>query len=117
MQISTAIHLMRQACVLRHFSFKTDKTYVYWLGRYGAFLQDQRIKTWTTEQKIERFLTVLATAGSSASTQNQAFNALRFFYRDPWQPVKVCESALKGGKPLKGLKVRKSGYTPVETGC
>ncbi len=64
--------------MLWHFSFKTEKTYVYWLGRYGAFLQDQPAKTWTTEQKIERFLTVLATSGGSASTQNQASTRSQF---------------------------------------
>ncbi len=53
MQISTAIRLMREPRVLRHFSFKTEKTYVYWLGRYGAFLHDQPVKTWTTEGKVE----------------------------------------------------------------
>ncbi len=67
-----------RTCVLWHFSFKTEKTYVYWLGRYGAFLQDQPAKTWTTEQKIERFLTVLATSGGSASTQNQASTRSQF---------------------------------------
>ena len=82
MQISNAIHLMRETCVLRHFSFKTEKTYVYWLKRYSDFLKDQPVTSWTTEQKIERFLTLLATGGGSASTQNQAFNALLFFYRE-----------------------------------
>ena len=82
MQIPIAIHLMRETCVLRHFSFKTEKTYVYWLKRYGEFLKDQPVASWTTEQKIERFLTLLATGGGSASTQNQAFNALLFFYRE-----------------------------------
>src|SRR5512133_3399100 len=82
MQISTAIHLMRETCVLRHFSLKTEKTYVYWIRRYSEFLKHQPVQTWTTEQKMERFLTLLAKAGGSASTQNQAFNALLFFYRD-----------------------------------
>jgi len=81
MQIPHAIRLMRETCVLRHFSIKTEKTYTYWLRRYGAFLKDQPVKSWTTEQKIERFLTLLAMGGASASTQNQAFNALLFFYR------------------------------------
>src|SRR5208282_1360844 len=33
-----------------------------------------------SEHKIERFLTDLATHGIAASTQNQAFNAVLFFY-------------------------------------
>jgi hypothetical protein len=47
-----------------------------------VFFKDQPVKSWTTEQKMERFLTLLATGGGLASTQNQAFNALLFFYRD-----------------------------------
>ena len=72
MQIPIAIHLMRETCVLRHFSFKTEKTYIYWVRRYSAFLKDQPVASWTTQQKIERFLTLPAAAGGSASTQNQA---------------------------------------------
>jgi hypothetical protein len=34
-----------------------------------------------SEQKLERFLTLLAKQDVAASTQNQAFNALNFFYR------------------------------------
>jgi integrase len=36
----------------------------------------------SSEQKMERFLTELALKDVSASTQNQAFNAILFFYRD-----------------------------------
>ena len=38
--------------------------------------------TGATEQKLEAFLSRLAREGVSASTQNQAFNALLFFYRE-----------------------------------
>src|SRR5512138_3004086 len=79
MNISNAIHLVRETCALRHFSIKTEKTYVYWLGRYGTFLKDQpdqRLLSATSEQKMEAFLTRLAREGMAASTQNQAFNAV-----------------------------------------
>ncbi len=39
---------MRETCVLRHLSFKTGKTYVYWLRRYSEFLKDQPVASWTT---------------------------------------------------------------------
>ena len=82
MNISNAIHLVRETCALRHFSIKTGKTYVYWLGRYGAFLKLRPGTPDTTEQKMEAFLGGLAKEGVSASTQNQAFNAVLFFYRE-----------------------------------
>jgi hypothetical protein len=66
--------------MLRHLSINTEKTYIHWLGRYASFLGDQpSAKLLTTEQKIEGFLTRLAITGVSASTQNQAFNALLSF--------------------------------------
>ena len=36
----------------------------------------------TSEEKFERFLTQIAKRGGSASTQNQAFNAINFLYRE-----------------------------------
>ncbi len=73
---------MRELCVLRHLSINTEKTYIHWLGRYGLFLKDPKLKHLTPERKMEAFLTRLALSGVAASTQNQAFNALLCFYRD-----------------------------------
>jgi integron integrase len=72
---------MREVCALKHLSINTEKTYTHWLGRYGTFLRDPKLKSLTTEKKIEAFLTRLALTGMSASTQNQAFNAILFLYR------------------------------------
>ena len=73
---------MREVCALRHLSINTEKSYTHWLGRFGAFLKDKTFKSSTSAMKMEAFLTRLALTGVSASTQNQAFNALLFFYRD-----------------------------------
>ncbi len=100
MKISHAIRLVRETCALRHFSFKTEKTYTYWLCRYGTFLKDHRATPWPTEQKIEAFLSRLAKEGVSASTQNQAFNALLFFYRE------VLKQELG---PINSLRAKQSG--------
>ena len=94
------------------------KTYTHWLGRFGSFLKDKRFKTLTPEKKMEAFLTRLAISDVSASTQNQAFNALLFFYRDVLKqelgpvdslrakrPVTIRQSPSQGGFPrLCGLK-------------
>jgi integron integrase len=55
---------------------------LYWLKQYAAFCA-KRSDGGTSEDKIAAFLTVLATQRKvSASTQNQALNALAFLYRD-----------------------------------
>lgn len=64
---------------LRHLSLSTERCYLGWLERFIAWLEQSR-RGGTSEQKIEAFLTRLAKGGCAASTQNQAFNALLFFY-------------------------------------
>ena len=82
MEIHHAIRLLRETCALKHLALNTEKSYTQWLGRYAAFLKAPSPKPLVTaEHKIEAFLTSLALSGVSASTQNQAFNALLFFYR------------------------------------
>jgi site-specific recombinase XerD len=63
------------------------------------FLADGHAAGQPSEQKVEAFLTQLAHQGVSASTQNQAFNALVFFYREViGQPVGNV-AALRAKKP------------------
>ena len=99
MNIPHAIRLVRETCVLRHFSFKTEKTYVHWLRRYGAFLKEAPGTALPTEKKIEAFLTRLAISGITGSTQNQAFNALLFFYRDVLKRELGPVDALRAKRP------------------
>jgi len=63
MQIQHAIRLMREVCALRHLSINTEKSYTHWLGRYGSFLKDPKLKALTPERKMEAFLTHLALTG------------------------------------------------------
>lgn len=65
----------------QHKAIATERTYVHWLSRFMPALY-QMPSGLASEQKIERFLTELAMRDVSASTQNQAFNAILFFYRD-----------------------------------
>jgi len=83
MLISNAMTLVRETGMLRHLSINTEKSYIHWLRRYGAFLLNQRaLGLASSAEKLGAFLTSLAKTGISASTQNQAFNALLFFYRE-----------------------------------
>jgi site-specific recombinase XerD len=82
MQLLQALNLLNETCAIRHYSLKTQKSYSHWLRRYSAFLKDPKFKLLSPEEKLEAFLTRLALSGISASSQNQAFNALLFFYRD-----------------------------------
>ncbi len=67
---------------LRHYSLSTEKTYLGWIGRFKSFLKD-RDPHLLEANDMKNYLTHLALHGRvSASTQNQAFNALLFLYRN-----------------------------------
>lgn len=73
---------LRQAIQTRHYSYKTEKAYVHWIKRFILF-HNKRHPTEMGEAEIGWFLSSLATDFRvSASTQNQALNALLFLYRE-----------------------------------
>jgi hypothetical protein len=81
--MNAAQALEKLADVVRwmHFPLSTEQCYCGWLKRYCA-----HVKTLPphlpSEQKSERFLTALAKNHVAASTQNQAFNAIVFCYKE-----------------------------------
>ena len=65
----------------KHYSRRTEKSYINWMYRYILFHHKRHPKEMGI-QEIEAFLTHLAVQEKvSASTQNQAFNAILFLYR------------------------------------
>ncbi len=74
------IHRLRTEIKLRHYSVKTLKAYVFWVRTFSKYLKN-RLPAGLREEDARKFLTFLATEEKvSASTQNQAFSALLFFY-------------------------------------
>jgi len=71
---------VRGAIRLRHYSIRTEQSYVSWIKRYIIFHNMKHPRD-MGRPEIEAFLTHLAVGLKvSASTQNQAFNALLFLY-------------------------------------
>jgi len=71
---------VRQAICTRHYSDRTEKAYIHWIKRF-IYFHNKRHPVDMAETEIAQFLSSLATAGRvTASTQNQAFNALLFLY-------------------------------------
>ena len=66
---------------VRHYSILTLKTYTLWVRYFQTFTRSLDPKSLSADH-VKAFLTFLVvTKKVSASTQNQAFNALLFFYR------------------------------------
>ena len=76
------VELVRRAIRLRHYSRRTETTYVRWVVRFVRF-HGLRHPRELGAREVEDFLADLAVRGRvSASTQNQARAALLFLYRD-----------------------------------
>jgi hypothetical protein len=69
----------------RHLASASERSYSAWLGRYCGFLKGLPLHL-PGEHKLERFPTVLVQKDVAASTQNQAFNAIIFFYKEALKP-------------------------------
>lgn len=90
---------------LQHYSYQTEKTYVYWIRQYIFFHRITHPKDLGATQ-IEAFLTHLAVVKNvSASTQNQALAALLFLYKEV---LRADLPRLAGFSPAK-----KSSRVPV----
>ncbi len=67
--------------LVRHYSPKTLKTYQGWVRQFQTFTKSKLPESLSTTD-VKDFLTFLAVERKvSATTQNQAFNSLLFFYR------------------------------------
>ena len=75
------LDLMRQTLRRHHYAYRTEQSYLAWVRRYILF-HGKRHPDTLGYRKIEAFLTHLAVNRNvSASTQNQAMNAVLFLYK------------------------------------
>jgi integron integrase len=73
---------VREVIRIRHYSVRTEKAYVSWIRRFILF-HNKRHPREMAGAEVTEFLSALAIRRKvSASTQNQAFNALLFLYRE-----------------------------------
>src|SRR5664279_2829607 len=95
-----AIEKLREVIRLRHLSWSTEESYVGWVIRFSRFVVD-RCREGAPAVKMEAFLTQLAKQGVAASTQNQAFCALLFLYRDVFKQEVGKVDALRAKTPVR----------------
>lgn len=93
---------LRTAIRLRHYSLRTEDTYVFWARRYIRFHQMQHPRE-LDERHVVDFLTHLAVNRNvSANTQNLALSALVFLYKHVLdKPLGDITSAVRARKPRK----------------
>jgi integron integrase len=93
---------IRNVIRVKHYSLSTEKTYIGWIKRYLVFHHMRHPREMGVPD-IESFLSHLAVKEKvSSSTQNQAFNALLFLYREVLH-IELSESiqAMRAKKPSR----------------
>lgn len=99
--------LLDQVCDairLKHYSYRTEEAYVYWVWRYILFHNKRHPQEMGTAE-VTQFLTHLAVQEQvAASTQNQALSAIVFLYRV------VLNQELVG---VDAIRAKPSRYLPT----
>ena len=93
---------VRQAIRTRQYSYQTEKAYVGWIKRF-IFFHGKRHPAEMGEPEIARFLSSLATDRHvSASTQNQALNALLFLYHQVLEKkIGLIQGVVRAKRPRR----------------
>jgi integron integrase len=100
-----AFHAMRERLRLRHYSYRTEQTYLDWVERYFAYAKEGGFEV-RDAGTVKRYLAHLAMDRRvSASTQNQAFSALLFLFRAAWDQ--------ELGDLSKGVRAKDGRKLPV----
>jgi hypothetical protein len=96
---------LRDVLRLKHYSYRTEQTYVDWVYRSILFHHKRHPKELGAHE-IEAFLTHLAVQKRvAASTQNQALSALLFLYRH------VLHQDIGG--EIDAVRAKQSRYLPT----
>jgi len=96
---------VRDVIRLKHYSYRTEESYVAWIRRYILF-HNKRHPSEMGALEIEAFLSYLAVQERvAASTQNQAFSAILFLYRE------VLRQELDGS--ISAIRAKRSHYLPT----
>jgi len=79
---SQLLNMVKTDLRAKHYSERTEKTYINWIRSYIIFHNKQHTKDLWTEE-IKKFINNLADEGKvSAATQNQALNSILYFYKN-----------------------------------
>jgi integrase len=96
---------LRDVIRLKHYSYKTEKSYINWIKRYILF-HNKRHPREMGGKEIEEFLTYLAVEENvAASTQNQALSAILFLYKEVLQQELDLQ--------VDAVRAKRSRYVPT----
>ncbi len=102
MSQSPFIESIRRDLRTRHYSYRTEQTYIHWIKRFIFFFGKKHPKDMGACE-VGKFLSYLANERNvSASTQNQALNALNYLYKYIIEnPVGELSGVIRAKKPSR----------------
>jgi len=102
---------VREAMRFKHYSLRTERTYIDWIKRFIIYHGKRHPETMGADE-VRRFLNNLASERNvAASTQNQAFSALLFLYKEVLkQQLPWIDDIQRAKRPAKMPLV----FTPTE---
>ncbi len=78
----TYLGMAQEILRMKHYGYKTEKSYLYWIKMFLSFLKNQSVPHFN-EKGVVQFFNYLALERNVAeSTQNQALCALSFFFKN-----------------------------------
>lgn len=74
---------LREVISIKHYSRSTEKSYCYWANKFSRYFIKVNDRTIPESEDVKNYIIHLATVVKvSASSQNQAFNAILFFLKE-----------------------------------
>lgn len=93
--------IMRDSLRVRHYAKSTEKSYMQWCSRYLVYCERNGV-TANSDTAFRAYLSHLALERRvSSSTQNQAFNAVLFLFRNVWSREPDNIDAVRARKPSR----------------
>ena len=100
------LDIVRDKVRFKHYSLSTEKTYIHWIKHYILF-HNKKHPIEMGKREIEEFLTHLAVERTvSPSTQNQAFSAILFLYKE-------VLGVDMSGENIQALRAKERKHIPV----
>ncbi len=86
-EVSKLVSEVRKAIRIKHYAYSTERAYIDWVKRFFSYIVNEKKKDINSKaidsNDVKDYLSYLALIKRvSASTQNQAFNALLFLFRE-----------------------------------
>ena len=100
-EVKNPLDAMQEKLRIRHYAYKTEKSYLSWCRRYLHYCTEVKVNP-RNDASYKDYISHLAlTHKVSSSTQNQAFNAILFLFKNVWEKQPEGIDSVRARKPVR----------------